>query len=450
MNFTTTFGTQPQGAGSNQIPDRKLGFERLPIAHLRALANHPRKLRRRHVARIARSIETLGWINAIIVDEQNAVIAGYGRWEAAKFLGLDEVPVVRANGMTDVDKRAYRISENKLAEIGEWDVDALTSEFSLLLDCSFDVELTGFEMIEIDALFEVEEEGDGAFPPQLPNQPAVSRHGDMWHIGPHRLLCGDATNSDDYEKLLGGEQAGMVFTDPPYNVPIVGNVAGLRKPKHHEFKMASGEMSEAEYRAFLTAVFDRMAKVSRPGTILYACIDWRHIVELQTAAVEAGLEVKQLCVWNKTNAGMGTFYRSQHELVFVFKKAGEHINNFGLGGKGRLRSNVWTYPGANGYRPGRSEDLDLHPTVKPVKMVVDAIMDCSKRGDIILDPFIGSGTTLLAAARTGRRGYGLEIDPRYVDTAVVRLSNELDVRATLSTGETFPEVALERLNGGKK
>jgi len=234
----------------------------------------------------------------------------------------------------------------------------------------------------------------------------------------------------------------MVFSDPPYNVPIAGHVGGLGKIQHREFAMESGEMSDAEFTGFLTSVFSQLATHSASGAIHFQCIDWRHIGEMLEAGNAAYTELKNICVWSKANAGMGSFYRSQHEFVCVFKSGNApHINNVELGKYGRYRTNIWAYAGVNGFGNGRS-DLELHPTVKPVALVEDAIRDCSRRKGIVLDPFCGSGTTLIAADRTGRSGFGIELDPLYCDVSLRRLQSVCGLQAVLeSTGQRFEEVA---------
>lgn len=237
----------------------------------------------------------------------------------------------------------------------------------------------------------------------------------------------------------------MVFADPPYNVRIA-SVQGQGKIKHREFASASGEMSSEEFAAFLGRAMSIAAQYSRGGSIHYVCMDWRHLGEALAAGKEVYTELKNLVVWTKTNAGQGSFYRSQHELILVFKNGvGPHQNNIELGRHGRSRSNVWTYAGVNTFRAGRMDELSIHPTVKPVGLVADAMRDCSRRGDIILDPFMGSGTTILAAERVGRRGYGLEIDPLYVDAAIRRWQDFTKRDAVLkATGQTFDEVVAAR------
>ena len=276
--------------------------------------------------------------------------------------------------------------------------------------------------------------------------PAVSVHGDLWELGRHRLLCGDARRREDYATLMAGEPADLIFTDPPYNVPIGGHVSGLGAVQHREFAFASGEMSAPAFTRFLADTLGAMASVCRAGSIAFVCMDWRHMRELLAAGDEVFSELKQLVVWNKTNGGMGSFYRSKHELVFVWKVGdAPHINSFELGQTGRYRTNVWDYAGVNSFSFERDEALAMHPTVKPVAMVADALRDCSRRGGIVLDGFGGSGTTLIAAERCGRRARLIEYDPGYCDTIVRRWETQTGKRAVLcATGQAFEDVAAER------
>jgi DNA modification methylase len=300
-------------------------------------------------------------------------------------------------------------------------------------------------MAEIDLIFEEAREATGApsEPEDTPSEPspgpAVTQTGDLWLLGKHRLLCGDARDKTAYDRLLEGAKAEFVFTDPPYNVAIDGNVCGLGRVRHREFAMAAGEMSEAEFTAFLEAVFALLAENTVDGSIHQICMDWRHIWEMLGAGRTVYSELKNLCVWNKTNAGMGSFYRSKHELVFVWKSGtAAHINNFELGQHGRHRTNVWDYPGISTMRAGRMDELAMHPTVKPTALVADAIKDCSRRGGLVLDPFCGSGTILIAAERTGRKARALEIDSHYVDVAVRRWQAYAGKPAILAgSGNTF-------------
>jgi DNA modification methylase len=319
------------------------------------------------------------------------------------------------------------LADNRLAEKAGWDDELLAIELQYLveIDTDFEVEITGFETAEIDALVgslgSPDDAAEDEVPPINDQSPAITRPGDLWLMGKHRLQCGSALDPESYAVLLGGAQARMVFTDPPWNVPVNGHVCGSGRIKHREFAMATGEMSEDEFTEFLERVLTNLASHCVDGAILDVCMDWRHIGELLTASRRAGLQYLNLCVWNKDNGGMGSFYRSKHELIGIFKiGAAQHINNIQLGRFGRYRTNVWDYAGVNTLRKGRLDDLSMHPTVKPVALVADAIKDCTRRGDIVLDAFMGSGTTVIAAERTGRVAYGLELDPLYVDTAVRR------------------------------
>jgi DNA modification methylase len=319
----------------------------------------------------------------------------------------------------------------------------------MLPECNLDLEITGFEAAEIDGLLGdlVDPELDPADEVPAPNKKAVSKSGDLWQLGPHRLLCGDAQSAADVRRLMGNALAAMVITDPPYNLPIK-KIQGRGRIKHGNFAQGSGEMSSAEFGRFLRVVLALAAKHSANGSIHFVFMDWRHMGELLAAGSAIYSELKTLIAWVKTTPAQGSFYRSQHELVFVFKNGdATHVNNVQLGRHGRNRSNVWTYPGMNTFRAGRLDDLAMHPTVKPVALVADAMRDCSRRGDIVLDPFMGSGTTIMAAERVGRRAYGLEMDPLYVDVAVRRWQAYTRRDAVLTgTGETFDEAALVRSN----
>ena len=425
---------------------------RSPLSLTPRVAN-PRTHSRMQIRQIAASIEHFGFINPVLIDRDGGIVAGHGRVEAAKQLGLKTVPTICLNNLTEAEIRAYVIADNRLAELAGWDNELLAIELQGLLDLDldFDVTITGFETPQIDMLISGLDLAEGDDPdddlPPTDDSPAVTRPGDIWAIGNHRLICGDATQSATYVQLLDGAAAQMIFTDPPYNVPISGHVSGLGKVKHREFAMACGEMSEPEFTDFLTIVFSNLAKHSADGAIHFVCMDWRHITEIVAAGKASYTELKNVCVWAKTNGGMGTLYRSQHELVFVFKAGtARHINNVELGKHGRYRTNVWTYSGINSFGKDRDAELALHPTVKPVKLVADAILDCSKRNGIVLDAFAGSGTTLMAAERTGRRGYGIELDPRYCDVIIRRLQAAVGVEALhLGTGKVFAVIAEERI-----
>ena len=426
-------------------------IEHTPVRELRPYAANARTHSKKQVKQIARSIAKFGFCNPVLIDDTKQIIAGHGRVEAAKLLGIDAVPTCQLAHLSETDKRAYILADNKLAEKAGWDKELLAIELQGLIELDVDIELTGFDTSEIDIILEDAREatGDPSGPEdEVPNAlgPAVTQTGDLWLLGTHRLLCGDARDQAAYDRLLEGAKAEFVFTDPPYNVAIDGHVCGLGRVHHREFAMGSGEMSEAEFTAFLKAVFGVLAENTVDGSIHQICMDWRHMGEMLGAGRAVYSELKNLCVWNKNNGGMGTFYRSKHELVFVWKSGtAPHINNFELGQHGRHRANVWDYPGINTMRAGRLEELAMHPTVKPVILVADALKDCSRRRGLVLDPFCGSGTILIAAERTGRKARALEIDPTYVDVAVRRWQTYTGKSAVFSgSGETFETIAEQR------
>lgn len=405
-----------------------------PIHELIPHDKNPRTHSKRQIEQIAKSIKRFGFVNPVLLDKDGNILAGHGRIEAAKSLGLASVPTLDIGAMSDAERRAYIVADNRLAELAGWDSELLSLELEAILEAmpDFDIGAIGFDDGELDALLAAGEGPveDDQIPEVEAGKPAVTRLGDIWQLGNHRIMCGDARDGAALDQLMNGEVAQMIFTDPPYNVKVDGHICGMGSVKHREFAMASGEMSKAEFTGFLGDVLTNLARVSSDGSIHYVCMDWRHIGELLEAGEKAYAELKNLVVWNKDNGGMGTFYRSKHELVFVFKNGtAAHINNFGLGEKGRYRTNVWDYAGVNSLKKGRDEELAMHPTVKPVAMVADAIRDCSARNGPVLDVFSGSGTTIIAAQRTGRRGYALELDPLYVDVAIRRWQAETGLEA---------------------
>jgi DNA modification methylase len=401
-------------------------IEYVAASALRPWPRNARTHSRRQIRQIADSIRRFGFTNPVLIDHENTTLAGHGRVAAAQQLGMGEVPCIRIETMSAEEKRAYVIADNKIALNAGWDDEILAEELKALIasDIEFDVGLTGFSIAEIDNLIDglVPEEPGNPADDHIPDDgPAVCRPGDIWALGPHRLICGNALDPDTVAALMTGEQAQMVFTDPPYNVPIQGHVGGKGSIKHREFAMASGEMTKPEFTGFLRSAFNNLVSHSIDGSIHFVCMDWRHLGEMLDASAGVYTELKNLIVWSKDNAGMGTFYRSRHELIFAFKKGTEpHHNTFELGQHGRYRTNVWQYKGVNTLKAGRLEELALHPTVKPVQMVADAIKDVSARGAIVLDLFGGSGSTLIAAHKTGRRAYLCEYEPQYCDRIIRR------------------------------
>lgn len=425
----------------------KLWSVRRLRANKRNARTHPKK----QIEQIVQSIRRFGWTYPILIDEGGGILAGFGRFEAAKKLGLRQIPVIVITGLSDPEKRALALADNKIAANAGWDRKLLAAELGELADLlpeyNLDLEITGFEVPEIDVLLGelVDGEEEASDEPPALEAIAITRPQDLWHLGPHRLLCADATQPEAFKKLMGDELAQMVFADPPYNQRI-SSIQGRGKIRHREFATASGEMTPGQFTDFSRQWMSSAAQYSVDGSIHFVCMDWRHLSEITAAGADAYDELKNLVVWNKTNAGQGSLYRSQHELIFVFKRGNSpHINNIELGKHGRNRSNIWTYGGMNAFRAGRLDDLSAHPTVKPIALVADAMRDCSRRGDLILDPFIGFGTTIMAAERVGRRAFGIEIDPLYVDAAIRRWQQFTRKDAILAGSETtFDERATAR------
>lgn len=430
-------------------------IERIALDELRPHPGNPRTHSKKQVRALAASITRFGFTNPLLVSDDLEVIAGWGRVMAAQQLKMAEVPVIRLSHLSADERRAYVLADNQLGLISGWDREQLAIELQSLIDIEFDVPVIGFDTAELDIILDthVEVQPKASADPSdvLPElyQEVVTRPGDVWQLDRHRLVCGDARDPATYDALLGQDQVDLVFTDPPYNVAIERNVSGKGEVCHSDFAMASGEMSKAEFTQFLEVALSAAAARCRDGAIAYVCMDWRHMGELLAAGEAAFTELKNLCVWNKTQASNGTFYRSKFELVFVFKQGtGAHVNNFGLGGNGRYRTNVWDYAGANGFSSqSRNDDLAMHPTVKPVAMVKDAILDCSNRGDLVLDCFAGSGTLLTAAHKSGRTARLIEYDPRYCDVIVQRYEKLTGKLAVLeATGQTSEDVAEERMS----
>ncbi|MGH9615099.1 MAG: site-specific DNA-methyltransferase [Acidobacteriaceae bacterium] len=442
-------GNHPQGF---TVRDQALSVEYRSVGSLKSYSQNARTHSKHQIRQIAGSIGEFGFINPVLVDSTDRIIAGHGRVAAAKLLGMEQVPTIRVENLTTDQIRAYVLADNKLAENAGWDKSILAIELQHLLniDTEFDITVTGFEIPEIDLLLSPEDgktDGDDVF--EVEDGEPITQLGDLWNLGKHRILCGDASDESSYPKLLNTKRAEVAFIDPPYNVRIKGNVSGNGAIRHREFPMASGDMGGAEFIAFLISILKLLARYSKLGSVHFVCMDWRHMGELIAASKQVYDELLNVCVWVKNNGGMGSFYRSRHELVFVFRNGkGKHRNNIQLGKFGRNRTNVWEYPSINSVSKSSDEGnlLALHPTVKPVRLVADALLDCSARGDWVLDTFLGSGTTLLAAERTGRICCGVELDPIYVDTAIKRWQRHTGDQAVHAvSGKRFDDVTNERL-----
>lgn len=396
----------------------------LPTTALVPYEGNPKKHPKKQVQQIANCIAECEFINPIIVDKDMVIVAGHGRFEAAKLLGLKEVPTIVAHHLSDAQVKAYRLADNQLVLNSGYDEGLLKVELASLagMDLNFDLEITGFETAEIDLMLDgpVVPEPDPADEVPPVETVAVTQPGDLWLLGEHRLICGDSTKLETYEALMQGDKAQAIITDPPFNIKVDGNVCGLGKVKHREFLMGSGEMTDEEFDTFLSDFMANCAAHSVDGSLHYVFIDWRHVYDVIGAGRKHYSELKNICVWAKLNAGMGAMYRSQHELAVLFKNGtAPHINNILLGKYGRHRSNVWSYAGVNSFGK-QQEDLKMHPTVKPVAMLVDAIKDCTRRKQIVLDPFGGSGSTLIACEESGRVARCIELDPLYCDVIIRR------------------------------
>ena len=424
----------------------------MPISHIKPNPRNPKTHPRKQIVQIANSIKEFGFNAPLVATEEGELIVGHGRYEAAKLLGLRKVPVV-LTGLSPAKRRAYGLADNKITENGGWDRERLAIEIPELTDLltaeGLDVSILGFEPAEIEQLQTDFEENssdpEDAVDPTWAQRMLVSKPGDLWKLGNHWLLCGDARNRNDIGRLMNSCRADMAFLDPPYNRRIAG-VVGRGEAKHAEFAMASGEMAAEDFIRFLVTTLDAAASFSREGAVHFVCTDWRHVGELLAAAKPAYGDVLNIIAWVKSNAGQGSFYRSQHEFIGVFRVGRTaHLNNIELGRHGRSRSNVWHYAGVNSFRAGRMDELRSHPTTKPVALIADALKDCTRRGDIVLDTFCGSGTTIMAAERVGRCARALEIEPRFVDVAIRRwqaFTRKDAIHA--DSGLTFDDIAMDR------
>jgi DNA methylase/ParB-like nuclease domain len=427
----------------------KLALEYRPIESLKPYATNPRTHSRQQLKVLTESIGAFGCVAPVIVDENDTIVGGHGVLLAAKELGYAEVPVVRLTHLGEAEKKVIRIALNRSAELAGWDHKLLALEFSSLLDIdtsalsfNFDLSLTGFSLPEIDRIIDeggAEEDGDEFVQEPDRREPPVSRPGDLWVLDEHRLINGDARDPATYAALLGDERAAVGLHDVPYNC----RTNEISKSKRHpDFIFAHGELSEAEFTAFLTEFLQQAKAHSKLGAVTFAFIDWRHMGEMLNAGRSAGLGLCNVCIWDKGAGALGSLYRSQHEMVFVFADPGAPIlNNVQLGRFGRNRTNVWSWPGARSLR----KELQLHPTPKPVGLLAEAIRDVSNRGDVVLDSFSGSGSTIIAAAKTGRRGFAIELDPHYVDVGVLRWQEwSGGIARQADTGLTFEEVKAVR------
>ncbi len=429
------------------MPNLKL--TRRCISLLKGLKKRARKTEKQQVARVAESAAKYRQVVPVLISEDGTIINGHIVVEAMKKLGATEVYCVVVDHLDEDELAALHVTLNRLGETGDWDVEALGPLLLEMEELEFDLETTGFSLSEVDIITsdtesEAKEPIEAAEP--APPEEVCSIPGDLWQLGKHWLFCGDATDAESYKTVLKEQLAACIFTDLPWNIPIAGFVSGLGKVKHEDFAQGAGEMSAAEFAQFCDKVHVLCSEVLADGAVLFSCIDWRSVDVIMAAGRKAGLRHINIAIWNKGSGGMGVPYRSAHELVCIFCKGDKlAVDNVKLGKNGRDRTNVWSYPGAN--KPGTSANKALahHPTPKPVEMVADALLDVTKRGALVLDPFLGSGTTILAAEKSSRKACGIELDPAYVDVAIRRwegMTGKLAIHA--KTGLNFEQLKARR------
>jgi hypothetical protein len=424
-----------------------LEWQSLPIAQIKPYPAHARVHNKRQIEKLKKLIRHFGQVIPIVIDREGVIVDGHAVWQAMRELGSGEIAAIVVSNRTDPEIKALRLALNRIPGDAAWENERLRVELEQLVKLSFDLELTGFDAVEVDHLFEVDvpklnvaEDGE-----QIPGprKPAITGVGDIWTCGRHKIGCGDARKQEFVDKVCGGLAPSMCFVDPPYNLPIAGFVSGKGRVRHQNFIHGVGELTGDQFTTFLAESLAVLQRSASDGAMIFACMDWRHVYEILGAGRQCGLALINLCVWAKTNAGMGSLYRSQHELVCVFKVGTtQHTNNVELGRHGRNRSNLWTYRGLNSFGDDRDKLLASHPTVKPVLMIADAIRDVTRRGEIVLDTFMGSGSTIMAAEETGRVGVAVDLDPLYVDVAIRRWQSRTRRDALhAETGEPFDERA---------
>jgi DNA modification methylase len=440
-------------AGSASLTDLKIAY--LSPQRLRPSRNNARTHSKKQLKQIARSIERFGFVNPVLISDELEVIAGHGRLEAAKMLGMTKVPTVRLSNLSAAERRAYLIADNRLAELAGWDRDLLAIELQGLVEIQFDdIELTGFSLGEIDQILDEAAEKTAPEPAReddIPagslGDPAVSRAGDLWVLGSHRLLCGDAADPTSYQVLLDGEQAGLVLADPPRNVSTEGNVCG---DDQADVAMVGGETSEHQFIAVARAFLQRGRENTKDGTILFVFVDWQHLYGLLTASREAELALKDLVVWSRGSAPIGSFYRSGYELVLVLQNGEAPRPELAKSDRRRQkRTNIWEYAAVSRSQAGRIEGpARRHRPGKPTALIADAMRDVTQRGAIVLDPFAGDGATIIAAEKTGRHGRAIERDPLACDVIVRRWQRYTGEAARLAGSDlTFDDVEATRRAG---
>ena len=402
------------------------------LGNLRLKEDDIRKFSKQEISITTKVVDRFGIPSPIIVDNKNEIVLGANLYLAAQNLNAKTVPTVQSKDLSEKEIKMYSVAMNKILTMGEIDLESIKIDIKdWIFDENFTItpEELGLGTIEVDSiLFELsgfsasdaeEQNETKAEEAVLSDIPKIVKPGDLIQLGQHRLFCGDSMKAESYTKLLGEEKADIIITDPPYNVKIQGHVT--KKKNHPEFAQASGEMKPEDFINFLNTVTKNLKNFSKSGSIHYLFMDWKHLFELQIATKDVYEKLLNICVWDKGKGGMGSFYRSQHEFCLVYQNGtGSHKNNIQLGKNGRNRSNIWQYPGMNSGTSQAKTLSNLHPTVKPVSMLVDILLDASDFGDIVLDTFGGSGSTLIAAQECGRKARLIEISPDYCDVIIHR------------------------------
>jgi DNA modification methylase len=441
--------------GRNDLRPKLETIEK-PLRELTPSPNRARITTPDQLEKMIVSLKRFGQALPVLIDAKDTIISGHVVCEALSELGVEEVSCIAVEHLDETEIEALALALNRTGETGTWDLDTLRERMIALESAGIELTSTGFTLPEIDQITIISEplEGDSdadELEDDEDNQPIISCLGDLYQLGVHRLHCADALKAASYEALLKGQLAQCIFSDPPYGCGIEGFVSGLGKHKHEDFLMGAGDLDREELQGFFGTYLGHCKAFSSPGAIIFACMDWRQLDALLLAGLDVGLTRNNIAVWDKGSGGMGGLYRNAHEFIAVFCNGKTPAtNNIALGRHGRDRCNIWRYPGAN--RPGSSSAKALvdHPTPKPLPLVEDALLDVTNRGDIVLDPFIGSGSTILAAENTGRICCGIELDPKYVDRAIRRWERETGEPAIhIATGLTFDELAECRLSEGE-
>jgi len=434
-----------------------LEVEEVPIERLKPFKKNPRDHSKAHVAEVAASIGAFGMNVPILADDAYELIAGHATLLACKSLGMATVPVIRLGHLSEAEKVAFRIAHNRLCEKGVWDPELLVANFEILYDAdlSFDFEATGFSTGEIDvmrmggkeavrAAAEAARLAEETVALPDPDARPVSRLGDRFQIGRHIIVNGNAKEQSSYKLALAGSKADLALCDAPYGCAIAGHASGLGRVKHDDF-IEGSNLSSSELQDLVGQASALQAAHSKGGAYNIQFTDWRAMLDMQLANRKVYPELKHICIWKKTNGGMGSLWRGAWEGILVYRVAGgKSRNNVMLGVHGRNRTDVFEYAGVNTFKPGRMDELQAHPTCKPVPLLADLILDVTPIGGIVLDVFMGSGSTILAAHETGRTGVGIELDPKYVDVAVRRIEKSVGEPAIHQSGKTFEELAVER------